>query len=120
MAGKFRNFHSVPPLKKLRRINFTRDYDVKNTGHEFYRKIGIFSVKSTLLQKKLLKSWFHEIFTFTIPTQFACGFFTLPISKKITLSYDIPHKIIWFSLFLLARKTWIYNSAFILVIFWIS
>ena len=30
--------------------------------HDFYGKINIFSVKSTFLLKKLLRSWFHEFF----------------------------------------------------------
>ena len=33
-----------------------------NRGHDFHKKITIFSVESTFLLKELWKSWFHEIF----------------------------------------------------------
>ena len=49
---------------KLQKFTLTR-YTVKSTikrDHHFSGTINIFSVKSTVLLKKLLKGWFHEIF----------------------------------------------------------
>ena len=45
-----RNFHTVVWKSTIKR------------DHTFHRKINIFSVKLTFLLKKLLKSWFHEMF----------------------------------------------------------
>ena len=48
-------FLSVIQYHSLEKCTIKRD-------HDFYGKINIFSVKATYLLKKLLKSWFHEIF----------------------------------------------------------
>ena len=61
-------------VRKSWRINIKSD-------HEFCGKINIFTVKSTLLLKKLLKSWFHEnflsmiAFSCTLQSSHCSGYF---------------------------------------------
>ena len=85
-----RNFcHKVTVWKSRKK----HDHD-----HCFYGKINIFSVRSTFLLKKLLKSWFHGNFwtwsRFTSPhcesvrVNF-CNFYTTN-----GVGYH-PHKLVW-------------------------
>ena len=56
---------------------------IKNAiDHHFYLKINIFSVKSTVLLKKLLNSWFHERFLGRFPQMVKCEF-TFMLNSRI-------------------------------------
>ena len=64
------------------------DYCTVKRNHDFYGKVNIFSVKST---KKLLKSWFHEIFW--VSPHFIVFFHTQLWS--VNLHWSIAHLISW-------------------------